>query len=290
MFVSRCGIGLLIASWISLSAFATNAPAQQSTHSRSIAVPHVAQKPLEVVNGSGDVEVRKADGNEVRIRAEIKANSPQRAKSVKILAEREDDGTLRVRLDWPEGGRKPLESASVRVDVPDVLEISAKTDAGGIRLAGLAGEARLQTLNGGIDVRGFKGRLEFDFRNGEAQIRDVDGQIVGKGVNGGASLSGIAGPVRIETTNGRMDVRLKPESGGPVDLKTTNGGIDLTVGKGFAGSIRAKCMNGNVDIELPGLIKSMKQERFEQLVELNAPGDDSTLAATNGHVRVRLAD
>lgn len=259
---------------------------------RSELVDHQKDKPLDVRSEDGDIEIVRtpSETGKVRVRLSLKAESKERLNQTKLDAKRDADGTLVVQVAWPGGERKHTESASIKVEIPDMSEIRAQTSNGSIRLNDTTGHAILVTANGGINVRGHTGDLAFETTNGKSEVRNVSGKVEGRGVNGGLSVEHAAGPVSIETTNGDLRIRLTPENKGPVNAETTNGGIELAVGKVYAGTIKAQTANGDVTIELPGLIKSMKQDRREQVVELNAPGEDTTLKASNDDVKVRLLE
>ena len=263
------------------------APASQT---KTQLVDHVTGKPLEVRNESGDVEIVKTTNEKVRVRAEIKADNKERAAQTQIVAERESDGTLMVKVKWPGGERKLTESVSIKVEVPDVSGLDVETQNGEIELEGLSGEAKLRTSNGGVEVKSHKGDLKFETTNGKADVRNVSGAVEAKGINGGMGFEKIGGPLTVETTNGSLEIRLTPENKGPVHAKASNGGVRLKVGKAFAGSIKAEAMNGDVSVELPGLIKAMKQDRRTQIVELTTDGETSEISASNGDVKVRIEE
>lgn len=262
------------------------------TGNRSELVDHQKDKPLDIRSEDGDIEIVKtpSETGKTRIRLSLKAESKERLNQTKLDAKRDADGTLVVQVAWPGGERKHTESASIKVEIPDMSAIRAQTSNGSIKLNDTSGAALLVTANGGVNVRGHTGDLSFETTNGKSDIRNVSGRVEGRGVNGGLTLEQIAGTVSIETTNGDLRIRLTPENKGPVNAETTNGGIELSVGKVFAGTIKAQTANGDVSIELPGLIKSMKQDRREQVVELTNAGEDTTLKASNDDVKVRLLD
>ncbi len=286
-------VRVLILAASMMAAFGAPRPAFAAvTGNRSELVDHQKDKPLDVRNEDGDIEIVKtpSETGKTRIRLSLKAESKERLNQTKLDAKRHADGTLVVQVAWPGGERKHNESASIKVEIPDMSEIRAQTSNGSIRLNDTTGRALLVTSNGGINVRGHTGDLSFETTNGKSDIRNVTGRVEGRGVNGGASLEHIAGSVSIETTNGDLRIRLTPENKGPVNAETTNGGIELVVGKAFAGTLKAQTANGDVSIELPGLIKSMKQDRREQVVELTNTGEDTTLKASNDDVKVRLIE
>jgi DUF4097 and DUF4098 domain-containing protein YvlB len=263
---------------------------RETRQTKTQLLDHVADKPLDIRNENGDVEVVSTTSDKVRVKVEIKAENAERAGKTQISAEREGDGTLLVQVKWPNGERRADESVAIKVETPGTSAIKVETKNGRIKLGDTGGEARLRTSNGGVEVRTHKGDLKFETTNGVCDVRDVSGAINAKGINGGMDFETIAGPLTVETTNGALDIKLTAENKGPVNAETTNGGIKLRVGKAFGGSLKADTSNGEVKVELPGMIKSLKQERSAQTIELTNSGDSNSLKASNGDVSVRLAE
>ena len=92
--------------------------AGRPTLTRIITVAHIDNKPLDVETQNGTVEVINFDGDQVVITAEIRARSLERAQDVMIEAVRRPDGTLAVRVGWP-NDRRSREGVSLRIQVPN---------------------------------------------------------------------------------------------------------------------------------------------------------------------------
>lgn len=289
-FNARWISGMLVVAclgWVPVSPAIADATATKTQQ-----VDHVKDRALDVRNEAGDVEVVRAgeENAKVRVKATIKAENKERAGKTKLSAEREADGTLVVEIHWPDGERKAFESASIKVEVPQTSALRVNTGNGSVNLSNTSGETLLSVNNGSINVRGHEGPISFEVTNGKTEMRDVRGSVEGRAINGGATLTGVSGEVTVECTNGPIDIRLTADNKGPVKAKTSNAGVSLAVGKVFAGELRASTANGEVRIELPGLIKSMKEDHRARVVELMTDGDQSELTASNGDVKVKLIE
>ena len=122
------------------------------TETRSSTAGAVANKPLHVKTVNGTIDVKKGSDSNVSIAATIHAENEERLKATQIVAERLSDGTLDVRVKWPDGKPRGDEGVSFQIALPDVRDISLDTSNAPISIAGMSGEADLKTSNGPITV------------------------------------------------------------------------------------------------------------------------------------------
>ncbi len=111
---------------------------------------------LDVTGFNGSIEIVVGDDGVVDV--EAKLTIPKRVSysaavdgnTVTVIAKKTGTGiTL---------GRSP--SAKIRVIVPKLSTIKARTSNGAIEVTGVAGSGDLETSNGGITVSGVEGRFE----------------------------------------------------------------------------------------------------------------------------------
>ncbi|GJQ30276.1 MAG: hypothetical protein HBSAPP03_21600 [Phycisphaerae bacterium] len=200
---------------------------------KSTAAPHVVGSPLNVVSDNGAITVTMAPGNEVLVTASIRAESQARLDAVTVNLDRREDGTLAVRVNWPEGRRGPSEGADLEISLPDATGVTLKTSNGALTTRGLSGPADLQTSNGAVTVHGHTGHVTAKSSNGRIELYDVPSAVA-------------------DTSNGRVMVRLTASGEGPVELDTSNGAITLEVGPGFNAQLTASTSNGGVSCSAAG--------------------------------------
>jgi Putative adhesin len=143
------------------------------------------------------------------------------------------------------------------------------TSNGGIRVADAAGPARLRTSNGGIRVAGLSGGLEAHTSNG--------------GIT--ADLDRVEGEVRLETSNGSIEVRLPDRIRDGVRAHTSNGGITVRLPEGLDARVSAHTSNAHVtsdfDVRMQGEIE---RNRLEGQIGKGGPLLD--LSTSNGSIHL----
>jgi DUF4097 and DUF4098 domain-containing protein YvlB len=235
---------------------------------KTVTAPCAAPAPLDVATGNGDITVTRADVSEVQISATIKATTQERLDAARVTAEHGPDGTLLVRVEWPEGKRLPNEGCAFDIRVPDVTSLTLKSTNGTLRTAGLSGPATLTTSNGEVVVSGHRGPVKAASSNGQISLLDVESAAA-------------------DTSNGDVVVRLLPDSPGPVNAQTSNGEIVLTVGPEFQGAVKASTSNGQV-LNASGMGVTVGAARRNQAVFSFGKGKQPcSLQSSNGSITIR---
>ncbi|MDX2130947.1 MAG: DUF4097 family beta strand repeat-containing protein [Planctomycetota bacterium] len=229
--------------------------------------PHVPGSGLDIATSNGSVTVTVAPGEEVQITAEIRALSQARLDATMLGVERSDDGTLSVRVQWPEGRRHSNEGCSIDLRVPDASGVVVDTGNGSITLAGAAGQATLSTSNGSITVSDHSGPVSATTSNGSVNLRDV-------------------GTVRAKSSNGRITVVLRNDVAGPVHCDTSNGSITLEFGTAFDALVDADTSNGGVTVAGPSL-QVVKSGKSSGSFKFGAGTHPSRLDTSNGSITIR---
>ncbi|CAG0988781.1 hypothetical protein PHYC_02172 [Phycisphaerales bacterium] len=194
---------------------------------------HVAGAPLDVQTENGSITVRKTDGDQVVIAAHISAISQERLDATKVTAQRSDDGTLTVRVEWPGGKREMNEGASIEILTPGAKGLNLRSSNGAIVVSGMSGHAALKSSNGSITVTEHAGHVVADTSNGSINLSEV-------------------ASAHADTSNGAVTIRLAADAAGPIDADTSNGSIVLEVGDAFDASLDAKTSNAGVKCTATG--------------------------------------
>lgn len=231
------------------------------SETRILTVPHVAGSRLDVRTRNGSVEVRQGGVDEVQITATIHARSQDRLAKTALTARRDPQGTLEVRVEWPDGPRNG-EGASIVIVTPSAPKVSALTSNGNILVR--ADDARE------IDATG---------SNGSIVVHAPMAVVKAASSNGMVDLDRVA-RADVTTSNAGVTVALAPESVGPVAVQTSNGPIDLTVGPAFGGVMRARTSNGPVNVSVDRATAGEAGLDF-------GPGERSSITTSNAAIRVR---
>ena len=185
----------------------------------------------------------------VRCRDDRQDQAEARAAGSRLVAERDADGRVAVRVDIPPRAcGDPWSSDSVRYT---------------IRGSGLEAVAA-RTSNGSIVIRGLAARIEAHTSNGPIELESVNGA------------------VRATTSNGGIRADLSPGAVGELDLRTSNGAVQLDLPTSWNGLIRATTSNGT--IRLPGAESS---EGSAEALLGDATKAKACISTSNGRVTVR---
>ena len=217
---------------------------------KTIAFPSGAIEVDSRINGGITVVGENRRDVLVRARVEARARSQSRAdRLVEDVEIRTSNG--RITADGPDTGRNEWWSVSFEIHVPATADLDLTARNGGIGVAGVTGELRMETVNGGIHLDAVNGNV-------------------------------VAG-----TTNGGVVVNLDGEGwkGRGLDITTMNGGVTLSVPTGYSAHLETGTTNGGVDIDFPVTVQGRIGRRIT--TDLGRGGPTIRLITTNGGVSVR---
>lgn len=202
-------------------------------------------------NFNGSIEVSGWDQDSVEINGTKYASTPELRDAIKIDIVTSGD-SIQIRTIRPSERRGNM-GAKYVVKVPRRTELQRITSSNGsIRANGIEGFARLRTSNGAVRTANLRGDLEAQTSNGAVEVEKLDGNAVLKTSNGSVRAEGVRGSFEASTSNGGIRVHLlSSEPGRPVKLETSNGGVELTLDAPNQNDIRASTSNGGITLHLP---------------------------------------
>jgi hypothetical protein len=209
---------------------------------------------LTVENFNGSVEITGWDKDTVEVDGRQYASTLEIRDAIKIdIAVSE--GLVQIRTIRPTDrfgnmGVKYIIRAPRRVSLDRIVSTN-----GAIKADEIEGTIRLRTTNGSIRTSRVHGDVDVSTTNGGVDIEDLDGPASIRTTNGRVTAEGIHGSLQASTSNGSIHARLvKPEPHRPVKLQTTNGGIDLTMDSLVDNEVRASTSNGGITVKLPATV------------------------------------
>jgi DUF4097 and DUF4098 domain-containing protein YvlB len=213
---------------------------------------------IETFNGS--IDISGWDQNIVEINGTKYGPTQQAADDLSVSVDH-GPASVAIRVQRPSVTRGGM-GARFTIQVPrsTVLDYLS-TSNGSIHVTDGTGPARLRTSNGGIRVTGLDGSLEATTSNGPIQ----------------AELKAVNAPVRAETSNGSIDLRLPGTLHDAVRAHTSNGGITLHMPDGANARLSAHTSNASIssdfDLKMQGQVGRNNVEAVlgngGPLVELN---------------------
>lgn len=206
---------------------------------------------LSVENFNGEIEVLGGQGNTVDVNGTKYASTRQLLNEIKVDMTA-SSGSVRIRTErpdsWNGGGGVRY---SIRVPKKMLLDRIQSSNAR-IQVEDVEGGARLRTSNGTIQVTDVKGELTADTSNGRIEIRGLDGNASLHTSNGPIDAEASHGRFEARTTNGKIDARLSdPAADSTVRLETSNGHVELRLDGQNVPDVHVRSSNSGIVVYLP---------------------------------------
>lgn len=209
---------------------------------------------LSVDGFNGSVEVSVWEQETVDISGTKYARTQQDTHDLKIEVDHSTD-SVSVRAVRP-SMRRGNYGARFAIKVPrGVVLDHLTTSNGAIRTSDGVGPARLKTSNGHVEVRRMKGPLNAETSNGPVELQDIDGTVEVRTSNGHIRADGIRGALDATTSNSSIRATLDKVDGA-VRVQSSNGGIDLTLPPNTQSAVRAHTSNNGITLRLPGEVNA----------------------------------
>jgi len=241
-----------------------------------LSVPHMAMSALDVATANGAISVEQGPGDVVSIEATIRATTQERLDGTRVVALREPDETLRVRVEWADGIRLGSEGCSLSITMPDAGQIDLESKNGRLAVEGVGTDVRLSTSNGRVHVADIGGAVHARTSNGRITLARIPGAVDVATSNGRLEFVDVAGPIRGHSSNGGVQVRLAVDNRGPLDITTSNGSVSIEVGEQFDGLLRVETSNGRLNVA--GLQGAALTELGKNTATLRF-GDDASIVS-----------
>ncbi len=252
-----------------------------------IKVPHVRNKPLKVITANGSIRVVRAGNGQVEISAKIRTATEERLERARAVAERKGDGTLEVKVQWPDGRRRAHEGCSFHVNIPGSSEVVLTSSNGSLVIEGLSGKARLSSSNGSVYVSEFNGDIEAETSNGSIYIKGRIGSVKAATSNGSIKIFGARGPVDAVTDNSSVKATLAETNKGPIHIRSSNGSIIIRVGKSFRGKLTLSTSNGSIGLDKALGARILTRKKWRAVILLgDSDSPSSVVTTTNGSIKV----
>jgi len=184
------------------------------------------------------------------------------------------DGTVRVDTS---GGSIRLGE----IDGP----VWADTSGGSIELERSQGDAELSTSGGHIRIGEVDGQVRAETSGGSIEIDRAGGEVRAQTSGGSIRVSEVRGTVDASTSGGSVHATLTEQPLGDCRLETSGGRVTLRLAEGIALDLDASSSGGGVDVDLPVEVRgSYSRNRLEG--QINGGGPRMRLRSSGGGVSV----
>ncbi len=206
---------------------------------------------IDVDNFNGSIEITAWDRDSVDVTGQKYASTQDLLEAIKIDIVPSPD-SIRIRTVRPVERRGNMGARYIlRVPRRVVLDRIVSSN-GGIRVNGVEGDARLRSSNGRISISDLKGALEANTSNGGIEIQQLDGSANLRTSNGAIRVDNVRGAFEALTSNAGIEARLTEiDPNRPIRVETSNGSINVTLEQMKGHELRASSSNGSITIRLP---------------------------------------
>jgi putative adhesin len=206
---------------------------------------------LEVMTGSGNIEVRAGRSGTVRVSGRIKTSSGWFGgdAETRVRALESDPPISQVgnyirigKIEDRELARNV--SISYVIETPGETELKSNTGSGNLVIAGIQGPVTATTGSGGMKISDIKSTSRCRSGSGTIILEAIQGHVfaeTGSGTIRGEDLGG-----GVEGGTGSGDIRLRLTGAGPVRLGTGSGDVDV---QGVNGSLSIHTGSGDIKAE-----------------------------------------
>ncbi len=211
---------------------------------------------VSLENFNGPVEITSWDQSTVEINGTKYARDQALLNDMKIDVSG-GENSVRIRTVRPSMAQGNC-GARYSIHVPRRVALDEITSSNGeIRVEGIDGPARLRTSNGAVRLDGVKGEVNARTSNGAIEARNIDGNARLTTSNGAISADSSHGSFEATTSNSKIEATLRdPVSTWPVRLDTSNGHIDLTLQGTKIPDVRAGTSNSSITLHLPATVNA----------------------------------
>jgi len=122
--------------------------------------------------------------------------------------------------------------------------------------------------------------------NGGIGLYDVNGRVTATLTNGGVRGSNVSGAVSAHVVNGGIVMDIVRITG-PIALESVNGGIRLDIPADLNADVEASAVNGGVSLDDGLMVQTSERTRTKIIGTLNGGGPRIAVTTVNGGVRLR---
>jgi DUF4097 and DUF4098 domain-containing protein YvlB len=203
---------------------------------------------VEVSNIAGSVTVSGWDRSEVEVTGEL-------GKGAERLEFTRSGKLTRVKVIVPRNSSRSAESTLV-VKVPVASSLSVNTVSAGIRVAGLRGAQRLQSVSGDVETEAAAEDVECKTVSGNVRVNGSGqrGLLTVTTVSGDAQMSRVAGEVNGNTVSGNFTIAMSEASRSR--LRSTSGDLGLRGRLAPDARLDFESISGDVRVDLEGPVSA----------------------------------
>jgi hypothetical protein len=252
--------------------------------------PITTKASLTVITGDVPIELRGcAECHAVKIVVDWKDRNPSDFLLKESQAGDMVDCELGEKVKW--GIHFGLShSPHVTVETPANLDLQARTSDGSLKVLGVQGDIRLHTSDGAVDVVDVGGSLQLVASDGAINMHNVTGRLDSKSSDGHATIDGKFTELHVHTSDGSLELTVGEGSklSAASRIETSDGKVTLRLPRALDADLDVQTGDGKINCDLP-----LKMDGFNTAGSghhlrghLNAGGAPLTIHASDGSVTI----
>jgi Putative adhesin len=264
--------------------------AQDSDHSWSKTYPVEGNPTLNFETGDAGVALRSCgDCREIRIHIELEG---RKLSDYRLEEGQSGDLVHFLFKERPHLGGHTFwhQQARVTVESPTHLTLEARTADGGVTLSGLHGDLSLTTGDGSVSLDHVSGNLRIKAGDGHVKVTDAEGAIDAHTSDGNLTVDGVFHAVALHTSDGSLDLSLREgtQLAGPSTIQSSDGRVTVRVPRNFAADLNVHTSDGHVDCALPLTMDQYQSHGDGHALhgKLNGGGTPLTIHTSDGSVKI----
>jgi hypothetical protein len=177
------------------------------------------------------------------------------------------------------------------VETPAVLDLEAKTSDGAVKISGVQGELQLHTSDGAVDVEDVGGTVRLTASDGAIRIHNAKGTLESRSSDGHATIDGRFTNLQVHSSDGNMDVTLNEGSqlAGTSRIESSDGKVSVRLPRTLAADLDVHTSDGKINCDLPLKMDSYNSNGgsgHHLSGHLNAGGAPLSIHTSDGSVTI----
>ena len=179
----------------------------------------------------------------------------------------------------------------VTVETPAQLDLEAKTADGALRISGVQGSLQLHTSDGAVDVEDVGGTLRLTASDGSIKIHNVTGRLESRSSDGHATIDGKFTALEVHTSDGNLDLTVDEGSrlASASRIESSDGRVTVRLPRTLAADLDVHTSDGKIDCQLPLTMEGFNSDHgsgHNLRGHLNAGGVPLTIHTSDGNVTI----
>lgn len=255
---------------------------------------------LRASTQGGDITIKTADSNEVRVVAKQVVRASSEAEADEILAKltlklEQNGNEVLAEAKYEKSGPRtwfgswPPVSVSFEVTVPRNFNLNLNTSGGNIGVASLRGDVRARTSGGNLNFDRIDGEIDAGTSGGNITLEEGTARAKLHTSGGDIEVDRAGGPTEVSTSGGNVTLRSVAQL---INASTSGGDVRATITEPFTQDAVLGTSGGNVDVEVVKSASfqldastsggSVKATGLTITLEQGANGKNKLVGAVNG--------